>query len=796
MKRIIFLLCAFLLASCTVETAPLNVTRLPSSTAVPHTATTPESQLVGTWWELVEMNGRPLVPGSRITLIFYKEFLGGFAGCNEYGGAFTIAEDGTIRSPRIGANDVDCAEPLYEQQEQAYLAALHTESSTISDGHLEMTSADGQTTLLFAPQARFDMNPADLIGTAWQLTAWEAHDLPSDGGITLVFLNAEQMRGYDGCRHYEGTYRAENDSIRFSLGMVDEGCLAEPDGQYPDWLLTSALGQIRQYRQQEGRLQLFTNPSDVLLFEPFAPEAAILGSDCGPTIITVQDVACALVYLEPAQKQTIDEQTTLLFADPQAPEKWAGPAILFHAPTRSMLVMDRFGDVLPQASMFSSRAGVAALSGLAGDAGLMAGIQQEVQQRWQTAPTGEAEIRLGTAWQDGRTTIFLIAVAGLAADDDRFYCPAQTWTIDDVTVEIVADCIAQEVGIPVHHVLFEAQQIQGDEQFVQVALDGLPSNELRVSEGVVAQETSVYQAALRHLSNRALLLRGETAHGLEVERLAAAVNIDLLQNYLLANGDSTSLRFLFQNSNNYFVTPGSAVDRDFLPNGDSPEACAQFHEAYPGLGGGVVTLSGIGFSDDGTEALLHIFLQCGPNGRSAAYLMLDLDDDIWQVREEFTAPPGSFKYPIPIPNLAYTNDAQGCGDIFLYQSNSDRSEFITVSIQAEAFDLSPEPLTIDLAAHPEAAQVWIDTYADSIEKLGENPYCNDVGPAAQPQSVWQAVSGSLTLSVSPGAETEPCAGDPYQTTVLMENVTFGAGAETFILPTLTFEDVTVGWCAG
>jgi hypothetical protein len=39
-------------------------------------------------------------------------------------------------------------------------------------------------------------------------------------------------------------------------------------------------------------------------------------------------------------------------------------------------------------------------------------------------------------------------------------------------------------------------------------------------------------------------------------------------------------------------------------------------------------------------------------------------------------------------------------------------------------------------------------------------------------------------------------GDPYQTTVLLDQVTFVSGEETVTLPALAFEDVTAGWCAG
>ncbi|MDX1418160.1 MAG: hypothetical protein R3293_28430, partial [Candidatus Promineifilaceae bacterium] len=61
---------------------------------------------------------------------------------------------------------------------------------------------------------------------------------------------------------------------------------------------------------------------------------------------------------------------------------------------------------------------------------------------------------------------------------------------------------------------------------------------------------------------------------------------------------------------------------------------------------------------------------------------------------------------------------------------------------------------------------------------------------------WQAVSGTVTVTVSASAETEPCTGEPYVADVIIEDVVFSLAEETVHLPSLTFSDVTVGWCAG
>ena len=249
--------------------------------------------------------------------------------------------------------------------------------------------------------------------------------------------------------------------------------------------------------------------------EPPAAATAIPGCSAGgPGILTPDDVSCYLANAAPTQMQQINEETVILFGDPQSSEYWAGAAIIYHIPTHSTLVLDQFGDGDPQAGIINSRAGAAAFSDLTGDVALMAGMKQQIQSEWQTTSSNEPEIRLSAAWQDGPTTIFFVAVAGLEPEDGRFYCPGETWTIGDETIEIASDCMAHEAGSPVARFFFISQTIAGsDERPVQIALDGVPSNVIQVLERPAAQETLIYQAVLQQLTNRALIMRGEASPG-------------------------------------------------------------------------------------------------------------------------------------------------------------------------------------------------------------------------------------------------------------------------------------------
>ena len=272
MKKLLFFSFILLLASCSVESAPLIATRLPSSKAVSTPAESTNSELAGTAWELAEMNGDALVPGSHMTLEFLEKEAGGFAGCNEYGGTYTSTAGSSFSMPEISQTAVGCSEPL-AMQENAYIESLHAASYTLFADRLEIKSADGQNSLVFTPQARFTNNPADLIGTIWLLVSWKDRGLPSDIGITLNFENGEIMSGFAGCRHYEGTYTAESNDIRFpGISMVETQCDAAPDVHQLEGDFTTALSETRQYHLQDGQLELFTNPGEVLLFVPMVQE--------------------------------------------------------------------------------------------------------------------------------------------------------------------------------------------------------------------------------------------------------------------------------------------------------------------------------------------------------------------------------------------------------------------------------------------------------------------------------------------------------------------------------------------
>jgi heat shock protein HslJ len=227
--------------------------------------------LVDTEWVLTLLNGERLVEGTNITLNFSDDQARGFAGCNAYGGPYTAAGRGTLTILEIAVTAQGCLEPEgVLQQEDAYIAALTgADAYRVLDDRLEIEDASGETTLVFARKEQFPMDPGDLVGTRWQLVAWDGGSPIEGATITLVFLNDSQIEGHAGCRDYVASYEASGDDIRFPyLGMTGsvDSCSEALMLQESDY--TTELELVTNYRLGAGQLELLTARGEVLLFDP------------------------------------------------------------------------------------------------------------------------------------------------------------------------------------------------------------------------------------------------------------------------------------------------------------------------------------------------------------------------------------------------------------------------------------------------------------------------------------------------------------------------------------------------
>ena len=221
--------------------------------------------LAGTEWVALSVDGARVLAGTQITLEADSLGLGGYAGCNWYGGRYTRRGD-SLRVEDVSSTGRGCLVPQgVTEQEMRFLTLLReARSYRISGDTLRLQGAGGQGILAFRRRPPLAMDPAALVGTRWRLETLGGRAM-ADRRITLAF-ERDSVRGFAGCRDYVGTYRAERDRIAFtSTTMLEMECpdraLLELEGGF-----TTGLGESHRWRLAPGRLELFTPGGDTLAF--------------------------------------------------------------------------------------------------------------------------------------------------------------------------------------------------------------------------------------------------------------------------------------------------------------------------------------------------------------------------------------------------------------------------------------------------------------------------------------------------------------------------------------------------
>jgi heat shock protein HslJ len=134
-----------------------GITLVLTATLVACTAVEPDlppsqsTRLLDTEWKPISLNGGDLIEGKAITLRFGKTSLEGSAGCNTYGGSYTVSED-RLSVSSVYATEMSCMEPEgIMDQEQAYLQLLNAVTRYRVEGdQLELYDEAGSPILVFA----------------------------------------------------------------------------------------------------------------------------------------------------------------------------------------------------------------------------------------------------------------------------------------------------------------------------------------------------------------------------------------------------------------------------------------------------------------------------------------------------------------------------------------------------------------------------------------------------------------------------------------------------------------------
>ena len=107
--------------------------------------------LVGPTWRLVTLDGRAVLPNTRVTAVFTSdERVNGSAGCNLYFGGAVAKAGAQLSVGALGSTRMFCGADGVMDQEQAYFAALQKATTyQVTGGELRLGPAAGITTLVF-----------------------------------------------------------------------------------------------------------------------------------------------------------------------------------------------------------------------------------------------------------------------------------------------------------------------------------------------------------------------------------------------------------------------------------------------------------------------------------------------------------------------------------------------------------------------------------------------------------------------------------------------------------------------
>lgn len=227
-------------------------------------------------WQLVEIDGVPMLDGSIVTMSLVvgdASLISGITDCHAYIGGiawdettFRVSESGPFsgieQTERSCQHSVDG--PRYDRYFFTALGDVTNYQAT--DEQLVLLDADGEPQLTFVPRLPVVIDP-DLTGTTWYLTG--PYLIP-ETEIKLTFDQATQsMSGNDGCNDYGAQLlAASNGQLLFGNGGDDDMDCPTPEGVMEQATrYMEGLFRISRYKVDGDQLQLISeSASGAMLF--------------------------------------------------------------------------------------------------------------------------------------------------------------------------------------------------------------------------------------------------------------------------------------------------------------------------------------------------------------------------------------------------------------------------------------------------------------------------------------------------------------------------------------------------
>ena len=252
---------------------------------------TDPSDLLGTVWRLVSINGESFSEGSTFTLAFYSEtILGGQAGCRDYLATYEATGDNLTLLFEVML-DAGCrVEDADFEQEAQFMGVLAPKADLrLGEGKLEIHGERGGL-LVFEPLP--EDASLDLEGWNWSLLAFigpnpyaqepEPWPVPNSllAGVTIdLTLASDAARGSAGCNSYGTAYSRAGSSLSFeSITLTEMVCLDPAGIMEQEAHYLELLAAVTSYHVQGDWLWLETDDGRALVFRAASPVVGITPS--------------------------------------------------------------------------------------------------------------------------------------------------------------------------------------------------------------------------------------------------------------------------------------------------------------------------------------------------------------------------------------------------------------------------------------------------------------------------------------------------------------------------------------
>jgi len=221
--------------------------------------------LEGVEWTLVESSMSSVdLSAAGITANFDGEKIYGFSGVNQYGGPYTVEDDGTLEIGELASTLMAGPEPLM-RAEQVYLELLSGCDGYRVDGDT-LTLLTGESETLVYERAE----EVALPGTSWNVTSYNngkggVATLVADSELTLQFGKDGTISGSGGVNQYNGPYEADSRAV--TIGPLALTKMAgEPDLMEQEAAFVKALESATQWKVAQGKLELRDADGSAMVF--------------------------------------------------------------------------------------------------------------------------------------------------------------------------------------------------------------------------------------------------------------------------------------------------------------------------------------------------------------------------------------------------------------------------------------------------------------------------------------------------------------------------------------------------